>query len=329
MLQKINTALTKLMPVITPSGVILGIIFSIYLEDFTFLVPWLFALITFEGSLSLNFRSVKGAILHPFPVFITLAFLHIGMPLWAWALGHIAFSGDTFTITGLILSMVIPTGITSFILVSIHKGNPALTLAIILIDSLLSPFIVPYSLSLMVGQQVEMDILSMMNGLLFMIVLPSIAAMILNEWTKGRINDVWRPRLMPISKIFLGIVVALNGAVIAPYFREINLKLILIAFFVLFISVTGYFFAFLIGKAFKWDKKTVVTISYSGGMRNISAGSVLAVSYFPSAVVLPVILGMLFQQTISSIFGTFLEKHYAKQENAKHTEVKVSNEASM
>ena len=30
---------------------------------------------------------------------------------------------------------------------------------------------------------------------------------------------------MPISKIFLGIVVALNGAVIAPYFHEINLKL--------------------------------------------------------------------------------------------------------
>ena len=103
---------------------------------------------TFEGSLSMNFKSIKGAITHPFPVFITLGFLHIVMPLWAWGIGHIAFSGDTFTITGLILGMVIPTGITSFIWVSIHKGNTALTLAIILIDSLLSPFIVPFSLSL-------------------------------------------------------------------------------------------------------------------------------------------------------------------------------------
>ena len=83
--------------------------------------------------------------------------------------------------------MVIPTGITSFIWVSIHKGNKALTLAIILIDSLLSPFIVPFSLSLIVGQTVEMDVSSMMNGLLFMIVLPSIAAMILNELTKGKL----------------------------------------------------------------------------------------------------------------------------------------------
>ncbi len=61
------------------------------------------------------------------------------------------------SITGLVLGMVIPTGVTSFIWVSIYKGNSALTLAIILIDSLLSPFIVPYSLSLFVGQKVEMD----------------------------------------------------------------------------------------------------------------------------------------------------------------------------
>jgi len=137
MLEIINKKLTKMMPFITPTGVILGILLSAYLQDFTFLVPWLFAFMTFEGSLSLNFRSVKDALLHPFPVFLTLGLLHIIMPLYAWGIGHIVFNGDSYTITGLILGMAIPTGITSFIWVSIHKGNAALTLAIILIDSLL------------------------------------------------------------------------------------------------------------------------------------------------------------------------------------------------
>lgn len=318
-LEKINQKLTKMMPYITPSGVILGIFFSAYLQDFTFLVPWLFAFMTFEGSLTLNFHSVKNALIHPYPVFLTLGLLHIVMPLYAWGIGQIVYSGDSYTVTGLVMGMAIPTGITSFVWVSIHKGNTALTLATILIDSLLSPFIVPFSLSIMVGQKVEMDVLGMMSGLFFMIVLPSIAAMTLNQLTKGTASRIWKPRLMPASKIFLGCVVALNGAVIAPYFMEINSKLIMIAVTVIFISISGFYFSFLAGKIFLKDKKSVVTVTYTAGMRNISAGAVLAVSYFPPAVVLPVVVGMLFQQIISSIVGNRIEKHYQNVENETRT----------
>lgn len=319
MLEKINNKLTKMMPFITPIGVISGILLSAYLQNFTFLVPWLFAFMTFEGSLSINIHSVKKALLHPFPVFLTLGLLHIVMPLYAWSIGHIVFNGDSYTITGLILAMVIPTGITSFIWVSIHKGNAALTLAIILIDSLLSPFIVPYSLSVLVGQKVEMDAFGMMSGLFFMIVLPSIAAMGLNQLTKGKISKTWKPLFMPISKLFLGCVVALNGAVIAPYFKELNSKLILIALTVLFISVCGFFISFLAGKLLTNEYETIVTVTYTAGMRNISAGAVLAVSFFPPAVVLPLIMGMLFQQMISSFAGTFLEKYFQRTEAEVHS----------
>jgi hypothetical protein len=87
------------------------------------------------------------------------------MPLWAWGVGHIAFQGDILTITGIVLSMVIPTGVTSVIWVSIYKGNIPLTLSIILIDTILSPVIVPYFLSLLIGEKVEMDFLGIMQGL--------------------------------------------------------------------------------------------------------------------------------------------------------------------
>ena len=314
MLLKLNRFLVKMMPIITPTSVILGILLSTYLSDYSFLVPWLFAFITFEGSLGLNFRSIKGAILHPFPVFIALGFLHIIMPLWAWGIGHITFSGDSLTITGLILGMAIPTAITSFIWVSIYNGNTALTLSIILIDSLLSPFIVPLTLSLFIGQTVEMDIMGMMKGLILMIVLPSILAMILNELTRGKVEKVWRPRLSPISKLLLATVVALNGAVVAPYFQEITFKIILIALTVILIATSGYAFAFCIAKLLKMKKENIITLTYIGGMRNISGGAVIAVTYFPSAVVLTVVLGMLFQQILASLFGSFLEKHFHKRE---------------
>ena len=53
---------------------------------------------------------------------------------------------------------------------------------------------------------------------------------------------------------------------------------------------------------------------FSGGMRNISAGAVLAISYFPPAVAVPVVLGMLFQQTLASLYGFAIDRYYFKQE---------------
>ncbi|WP_428908276.1 bile acid:sodium symporter family protein [Niallia sp. Krafla_26] len=312
MLQKINQRLNQLMPFITPTAVLVGITFSVYLKDFTFLVPWLFAFMTFEGSLSMNVRSFKSVITHPLPVFLILTFLHIIMPLWAWLVGHITFSDNPLTITGIIIAMIIPTGVTSFIWVSMKNGNKALTLAIILIDSLLSPIVVPFSLSVLVGQKVEIDVVSMMTGLLFMIVLPSILGMLLNELTKGKVNSLWKPRLTPISKLFLFLVVSLNGSVIAAHFQDFQISYLYIIVIVLFVSITGYLFAFLLGNLLKYNQEMLVSFTFSGGMRNISAGAVIAISYFPSTVVFPVVVGMLFQQIIASIFALVLDKHNEK-----------------
>ncbi|WP_066072660.1 bile acid:sodium symporter family protein [Neobacillus soli] len=313
MLQKLNKQLEKIMPLITPVSVVIGVLLSAYLKDFSYLIPWIFAFMTFAGSLGSNFRSLKDVIIHPFPIFLAMLILHILMPIWAWGIGHIAFSGDAYTITGLILGMVIPTGVTSFIWVSIYKGNIPLVLSIILIDTLLSPIIVPFSLSMFMGKTVEMDFISIMKGLLGMIVIPSIIGMFLNQATKGKIKDQLGTRLAPFSKISLGFVVMLNGAVVAPYLRNINLKLVGITLTVFMIAFTGYLFSFLLGKLMKRDRDTVLTLTFTGGMRNISAGAVIAVAYFPASVAVPVVVGMLFQQVLASINGHFLERYYHKK----------------
>ncbi|MFJ5623027.1 bile acid:sodium symporter family protein [Peribacillus loiseleuriae] len=313
MLQKLNAFLESKMPFITPISVLLGVTFASYVDSFSFLVPWLFAFMTFSGSLGSNIKSFKEVMIHPLPIIITMCILHVIMPLWAFGVGHIVFHGDVYTITGLTLGMIIPTGITSVLWVSIYRGNIPLTLAVILIDTFLSPFIVPYTMSLMVGEQVEMDILGMMGGLLWMVVLPSLAGMLLNQVTKGKVKTVLGPRLSPISKIFLGIVVLLNSSVIAPYLRNIDTKLVFIAIVVFFISFSGYLFSFLIGRLLKMDREDVVSLTFLGGMRNISTGAVIAISYFPAQVAVPVVIGMLFQQVLASSYGRFVDQYYKKR----------------
>ncbi|WP_066250998.1 bile acid:sodium symporter family protein [Neobacillus drentensis] len=313
MLQKLNKQLERIMPLITPVGVLTGVLFSVHLKDFSYLIPWIFAFMTFAGSLGSNFRSLKEVIVHPFPIIIAMAILHVLMPIWAWGVGHVAFSGDIYTITGLVLGMVIPTGVTSFMWVAIYKGNIPLVLSIILIDTLLSPIIVPFSLSLFIGGKIEMDFFNIMKGLLGMVVIPSLIGMYLNQVTKGRIKDQIGTRLAPFSKISIGFVVMLNGAVVAPYLKHIDLKLVGITLTVFMIALTGYLFSFIIGRFLSGGRDTVISLTFTGGMRNISAGAVIAITYFPAAVAVPVVVGMLFQQTLASLNGYFLNRYYNKK----------------
>lgn len=312
MLVSINRVLERMMPIITPGSVIIGVLLTDGLKSWSYLVPWIFAVMTFIGSLGSNFKSLKDVFTHPMRLFIVLMILHIIVPLWALFLGHVTFSGDIHTITGIVLAAVIPTGITSFIWVSVYKGNAPLALTIILVDTFLSPFIVPYSVSLLAGEKVAIDTLGMMRGLLGMVVIPSLIGMTLHELTKGKIKQKLGVPLAPFSKIGLAAVVMINSSVVAPYLKNFDFKLLTIAALSLTVSASGYIISVAIGKLLKWGRGDVTTLMFTGGMRNISAGAVIAVSYFEPAVAVPVVIGMLFQQVLASLFGYGLHKSYEK-----------------
>jgi len=232
------------------------------------------------------------------------------MPIVAYCVGNIAFRNDPYTVTGLVLAFLIPTGVSSLIWVTIYKGNIILTLAIILIDSLLSPLVVPAVLHILFGTTIHINGSEIMEGLFWMIVLPSILGIILNETTKGKIEGMLKPKLDPFSKIFLGLVVALNGSAVAPYFKEINGKLLFMILIVFILACSGYIISWFISKLFKEESSIQVALIFNGGMRNISAGAVIAITYFPAPVAVPVIIGMLFQQILASLTGSIISKYY-------------------
>ena len=185
MLDNLNKQLTKLMPILTPLSLIIGVLIADIGSQLTFLVSWLFAFMTFAGSLTLNFNSLTSFIKYPYVILLTIAVLHIVMPLWAYLLSTLVFDDHLLTI-GFILSVAVPTGVTSFIWVSISHGNKALCLSIILIDTLLAPIIMPLVVHLAIGESINIDTSSLILDLLWMIVLPSVLAMILNQYKKEK-----------------------------------------------------------------------------------------------------------------------------------------------
>lgn len=311
---RINAIFQKWMPLIAPLSVVLGIMFSELIKEFTIIVPWIFAFMTFSGSLHASFSDIKKVLLQPWTMLICMLLLHVLIPLLAWAMGHLVFAHDPLTMTGLVLAFVIPTGVSSFVWVSMFKGNTALTLSTILIDTLISPFIVPYTLYWLVGEKVHIDIWGIMSGLMWMVVLPSIAGMVWQEWSHGRAREKWGPVLAPFSKVGLATVILLNSAIVAPFFQTFSWKMIWLLVTVFLLASCGYIAGWLTSKLLRYDQGTLISVTLNSGMRNISAGAVLAMQYFAPAVALPVVCGMLFQQVLASISTAWIRKAYDRKQ---------------
>ncbi|WP_419961455.1 bile acid:sodium symporter family protein [Psychrobacillus sp. BM2] len=318
MLQKFNFFIQRWMAVLTPLSLVLGV----FLEDvggfLLFLVPWLFAFMTFSSSLSMKLNDIKVFTKYHKTILISIAFLHILMPIWAYTLSTIIFDDHLLTI-GYVLSVAVPTGVTSVIWVNICKGHIPLSLSIVLIDTLLSPIIMPYLLHIIVGESIAIDTASIIIDLLWMIVLPSIAGIALNELSKGSIQNTIGKYLGPLSKLSLFGVIMINSSAIAPYLKDINWELIGVIFLVLILSISGYIFAMLLGRFIWKDTSILTTFVFIGGMRNIAVGVIVATTYFPAKVAMPVVFGMLFQQVLASLFSKVIQKKQLKKDGLLET----------
>ncbi len=301
MVQQLNQFIQRYMPILTPLSLVIGVILEQIGSNFLFLVPILFAVMTFISSLSLKFRDIKVFKMYPKTILFVIAFLHILMPLWAYTIAELIFDDYLLTI-GFILSVAVPTGVTSVIWVTISKGNLPLCLAIILIDTLLAPILMPLLLHIVVGETIHIETAALIIDLILMIVLPSFVGMFINEWTKGELQKRYNQPFALISKLCLFGIIMINSSAIAPYVKNINAELALVIGTVLFVAVSGYILALALGKLFLKSKADQATFIFNGGMRNIAVGVVIATTYFPSKVAMPVVFGMLFQQVLASIF---------------------------
>lgn len=307
-LNRINYTLERFMPLITPFSMILGIIFADRLVGFLFLAPWIFAFMTFSGSLNCGFSDLKNVICNPRPLLITLFLLHVWMPLMAFAAGHLFFSANPYLITGIIIEFAIPTGIISMIWVTIHKGNIPLTLSIILLDTIITPFFMPITLKLLVGVSVQVGILGMMKDLLLMIAIPAVLSMAVHDLSKGKLSASLSPRLAPFSKLAIVPVIAINSTKLQPFFQHFNPLYLAVTALIFVLALSGYLWGFFASKLFHQNNEDTVSIFFNGSMRNISAGAVIAVQYFPAETVFPVMIGTLFQQILAACAGAFLAR---------------------
>ena len=166
------------------------------------------------------------------------------------------------------------------------------------------------SLRLLVGSNVQVDTLSIMRDLVWMIALPALISMLLNQFTEGRAGKEFSPKLAPFGKMALIYIITINSTRVAPYLKHMTPTLFGVAATILAIAATGYAIGWITAALMRQGREETVSMTFGSGMRNISAGAVLAAAYFPAEVMFPVMIGTLFQQLLASLFSKMLKKRY-------------------
>ena len=282
----------------------------------------LFAFMTFANSLGGGFRELGRVFLRPLPAAVTLLLLHVVIPVLTLGLGNLLFPDAPLFTTGLVLEYVIPTGVASLMWVGICGGNAPLCLSIVLLDTLAAPVVIPLSLKLLVGSVVEVDTWGMMRDMMIMVALPALAAMIVYQATGGRAAVTLKPRLSLFAKVALLVVIAANASSCSSFLRELDRTLVLVMAAVFLLCLFGFLAGYWVAKLMGLDYPTRISMCLNTGLRNISAGSVLALQYFPAQVVFPVAFTPLFLQFTTSLIAKILTRipsaraYAAQQERA-------------
>lgn len=304
------------MPVIVVACVAAGVLFPQELAPLKPLVPSLFAFMTFQGSLSNTLSQLGEVLRRPAPLIAILGVTLVFMPAIAFLLASALFPHNADLVTGILIAYCVPIGIVSFMWVGMFSGNTALGLTAILVSTVISPFSIPLTLKLLMGATIRIDAAGMMLDMLFMIALPALAGMVVNDLSGGWARDRLSPVIAPLSKIFLVAIIASNSTAMSEYVLHMNGERLAVALFVLLSTMSGFFWGAGLARLLRTDAASAITMSFDCGLRNISSGAVIATQYFPGEVVFPVMCGTLFQQLLASVVGRAL-KRLAERERVR------------
>jgi len=294
-----------LMPVMTPLSAALGLLFPVFFMPLRPYVILLFSIMTFSGALKLTAVELGSAVKSPAPILLFFFSTHVLMPLAALFLSS-QFIKDTDVIAGFVLLFAGPTAVSGFIWSAIYKGDKALGLSLILLDTMLAPLVVPGTLSILMGAKVAMDISGIAVSLIFMVVVPTIIGVTLNETSRGAIPQKICPAVDPFAKFCLMLVIAANSAAIAHILKFSDPLLWKTGVLCLFLTVSSFLLARLNGIAAKCDNEKTAALVIAGGLRNNSAVMTIAVTFLPEAAVLPTLMSIILQQSIAAIMGRLI-----------------------
>lgn len=316
LITKWNEWLGSHMFVLVLSALLVG--FTVRIPDspaLRFAVVALFGYMTFVTSLTISMKSFFKVLNKPWLPLWSLFLIHGGTPIIAGLVGILFYADDPHTRLAYLIFASLPVGVTSVIWTSLTKGDVPLSLVTVTLDTFVVPLFLPLYFKLVIGQAIEIDYTKMMVELLAMITLPSLLAMGLHDWTQGRVVKFAKSVGGLTSKMGFFCVILINATLVAPVIAW-DLSMLKILLVTLLVVSLGYYLGYLGAFAVKnSNREILMAMIYNVGLRNLSFGLVLALTYFPVSVAIPMTMGILYQQPLAAIIPHLLKEKKQADKN--------------
>lgn len=301
---KWNDWLSKNMFIVVLSGLLLG--FFVNITDSPSLrkiVVALFAYMTFVTSLSTSFKEFIKVLRKPWVPLWVLILVHFVTPLTAYTAGLVFYPNDPDIRLGYLIGASIPIGVTSIIWTSLVKGDLAISFVAVTLDTFVTPIVLPLFFHIFIGQAIDINYGKMVIDLMLMVTVPSIIGMLLHDRTDGKVAGFAKSLGGATSKLGLFLVIMINSAVVMPQITW-DISILKTLFLTLFIVSAGFLVGYLGSFALKERTQSIIlTMIYNVGIRNNACGLVIALTYFPPMVAIPITLSILYQQPLATIIS--------------------------
>ena len=263
----------------------------------------LLGLIMFGMGLTLNPKDFRIVFSRPKDVLTGCLAQFTVMPLLAWGLTK-AFALPPDLALGVILVGCCPGGTASNVITFLAKGDLALSVGMTAVSTLLAPLMTPLLTWLMAGTFVDVDTLGMLQSILYVVIAPIIAGLIIQK-----LLPVFTQRVVAYLPAFSSLMIATVVALIVSHTASRLLTGgLLIIFVVMLHNICGLAVGYGIGRMLGLEYTKRVAISIEVGMQNSGLASSLATLHF-AAFPMATIPGAIFS-VWHNISGALAAKFY-------------------
>lgn len=225
--------------------------------------------------MSLTFNDFKNVFVYPKPICTGIGSQLLILPAFSFLLAFL-IPGSLYEKLGIVLIALCPVGTTSNILVHLFKGNTALSISMTIVNSLMSPFTIPFFITLAASffinesSEVEISFLESFKHILLMVILPAFVGLMIKRYAEKVSEILSKPLkwLLPLLLLIVFTIKIFFGSNESTCTALSMSEAIRIAPFVLLLNIIGMYGGFFISKATSLDKPSQLTVAIETGLQN-------------------------------------------------------------
>lgn len=259
----------------------------------------LLALLMLCTSLSFDLADLRRVLRRPGVQALATALVYGPMALIGAGLGLLVFGGSPVGL-GLVLVGVLPTDVSSPLMVWIARGDVALATVLNAVNTAVSPLLVPLLFLALTGLALDVPVVALVGELALVVLVPTVLGATLRTWRPGPVERI-EPLLSATASLAY---LALLLAVVGPNAGVVQAEPVLVAAVAvacLALNAAGYGLAVAAGRRLHGDAERVALLFTVSKKEFTIAAVVVAASDLPVEVALPAAVYAVVQMVTSPL----------------------------